>query len=160
MTMELSNSAKRVQDFLASQGFAFEVKELSQSTRTAQEAAESVGCDVSQIAKSLVFREKKTDLPILVIASGANRVDIKKIQKSTGLKLGRADANFVKERVGFAIGGVPPVGHLQPLQTILDPDLKNHAVIWAAAGTPFALFQLKPEDLQPMTQGRWVELSE
>jgi prolyl-tRNA editing enzyme YbaK/EbsC (Cys-tRNA(Pro) deacylase) len=149
-----------VQDFLTAKGFAFVVRELSESTRTAQEAADSVGCSVGQIAKSLVFKDKETREPVLVIASGANRVDLKKIRKETGIRLTRADGNFVKARVGFAIGGVPPAGHSQPLKTILDPALKQYDVIWAAAGTPFALFELKPEDLEPMTGGVWVDLAE
>ncbi len=136
------------------------VKELAGSTRTALETADSVGCSVSQIAKSLVFREKGTGLPVLVIASGSNRVDLKKIEKTTGLKPRKADAKYVKERIGFAIGGVPPGGHREPLKTIPDPDLKNHAVIWAAAGTPFAVFQLNPADLESLTDGMWVALSE
>lgn len=160
MSSNLPDSARRVQDFLTARGFAFEVKALPGSTRTAREAADSVGCQVAQIAKSLVFREKTTDAPILVIASGVNRVDLKKIETATGLKLGRADGNYVKQQVGFAIGGVPPAGHLQPLVTILDPDLKQYDTIWAAAGTPFAVFQLKPADLGPLTAGRWVDLSE
>lgn len=160
MKIKLSDSAKRVQDFLHAKGFSFEVKELPGSTRTAQEAANSIGCLVSQIAKSLVFKDIKTDRPILVIASGSNRVDVMKIQTSTGLKLGRADGNYVKKRVGYAIGGVPPAGHIEPLETILDPDLKNYDVIWAAAGTPFAVFKLKPMDLETLTEGKWVELSE
>jgi prolyl-tRNA editing enzyme YbaK/EbsC (Cys-tRNA(Pro) deacylase) len=160
MESELSSSAKRVQEFLLARGFAFQVKELHGSTRTAQEAADSVGCKVSQIAKSLVFREKETDRPILVIASGSNRVDPIKIEKSTGLKLGRADGKYVKERVGFAIGGVPPAGHNEPLETILDQDLKKFDEIWAAAGTPFAVFPLKPADLEPLTKGRWVDLAQ
>ncbi|MFO7665993.1 MAG: YbaK/EbsC family protein [Desulfobacterales bacterium] len=160
MASKLSDSAKRVQDFLSAKGFSFEVKELPGSARTAQEAADSVGCAVSQIAKSLVFREKKTDLPVLVIASGSNRVDLTKIEKETGLKLGKADGNFVKEKVGYAIGGVPPAGHNEPLETILDKDLRKYEVIWAAAGTPFAVFQLKPSDLEPLTNGRWIDLSE
>ena len=160
MASELSNSARRVQDFLASKGFSFEVRELPASTRTAQEAADSIGCTVGQIAKSLVFKEKNTGSPILVIASGSNRVDLQKINTATGLELGKADGKFVKERVGFAIGGVPPVGHKEPLQTILDPDLKNHETIWAAAGTPFAVFQLKAADLEPLTEGNWIDLSE
>ena len=160
MTSKLSDSAKRVQEFLIKKGFSFEVRELPGSTRTAQEAADSIGCEVAQIAKSLVFREKGTDLPVLVIASGSNRVDLAKIESKTGLKLGKADANFVREHVGFAIGGIPPVAHNEPLETILDPDLKNYDAIWAAAGTPFAVFQLKPADLEPLTQGRWVDLSE
>jgi prolyl-tRNA editing enzyme YbaK/EbsC (Cys-tRNA(Pro) deacylase) len=83
-----------------------------------------------------------------------------KIEKATGLKLGRADGTYVKENVGYAIGGVPPVGHNESLNTILDPDLKKYEEIWAAAGTPFAVFQLKPTDLESLTKGRWVDLSE
>ena len=160
MESKLSVSAKRVQDFLFAKGFSFEVKELPGSTRTAQEAADSIGCAVAQIAKSLVFSEKETGLPILVIASGSNRVDLAKIEKTTGLKLGRADGKYVKERVGYAIGGIPPVGHNESLETILDTDLKKYEVIWAAAGTPFAVFQLKPAELESLTNGRWIDLSE
>jgi prolyl-tRNA editing enzyme YbaK/EbsC (Cys-tRNA(Pro) deacylase) len=156
----LSNSAKRVQEYLSANGFSFEVRELPRSTRTAQEAADSIGCTVPQIAKSLVFKEKKTDRPILVIASGSNRVDVKKIQSTMGIKIGIADGKFVKERVGYAIGGIPPVGHNEPLETLLDRDLKNYDIIWAAAGTPFAVFQLKPADLEPLTKGKWIDLSE
>jgi prolyl-tRNA editing enzyme YbaK/EbsC (Cys-tRNA(Pro) deacylase) len=160
MVSELSDSAKRVQDFLFAKGFSFEVKELPGSTRTAQEAADSIGCAVAQIAKSLVFSEKETGLPILVIASGSNRVDLAKIEKTTGLKLGKADGKYVKEKVGYAIGGIPPVGHDKALETILDTDLKKYEVIWAAAGTPFAVFRLKPADLESLTNGRWIDLSE
>lgn len=160
MTSVLSNSAHRVQTFLAEKGFSFKVKELPGSTRTAAEAADSIGCEVAQIAKSLVFREKETNLPILVIASGSNRVDVAKIEHETGFKLGKADGNYVKERVGYAIGGIPPVGHNEPLETILDEDLKMYDVIWAAAGTPFAVFQLKPADLEPLTNGKWLQLAE
>ena len=77
-----------------------------------------------------------------------------------GLKLGKADGNFVKDRVGYAIGGIPPVGHNEPLEILLDNDLKKHETIWAAAGTPFAVFQLKPDDLEPLTNGKWIDLSE
>lgn len=160
MRSELSNSAKRVQEFISVMGFSFKVKELPGSTRTAQDAADSIGCTVSQIAKSLVFKEKTTDRPILVIASGSNRVDVKKIKKATGLKLGKADGNFVKDKVGYAIGGVPPVAHNIPLETLLDSDLKQYETIWAAAGTPFAVFQLEPSDLEPLTKGKWIDLSE
>jgi len=159
MAAVLSGSAGRVQDFLTARGFSFEVRELPGSTRTAQEAADSIGCTVSQIAKSLVFRDMESDRPVLVIASGSNRVDVAKIQKLTGLQLGKADGRYVKERVGYAIGGIPPVAHNERLATILDPDLMKYEVIWAAAGTPFAVFQLKPADLEPLTQGRWVDLA-
>jgi len=160
MTGTLRDSARRVQEFLNERGFSFDVQELPGSTRTAREAADSVGCQVAQIAKSLVFRNKANGDPVLVVASGTNRVDLRKIRTATGLKLGRADGNYVKEKVGFAIGGIPPAGHSRPLETILDPDLKQYEVIWAAAGTPFAVFQLKPADLQPLTGGRWIELAE
>jgi prolyl-tRNA editing enzyme YbaK/EbsC (Cys-tRNA(Pro) deacylase) len=157
---ELSASADRVQKFLLNKGFPFEVKELPGSTRSAQEAADSIGCTVAQIAKSLIFKEMETHLPILVIASGSNRVDVAKIERETGLKLGNADGNYVKERVGYAIGGIPPAGHNEPLETLLDADLKNYTEIWAAAGTPFAVFRLKPADLEPLTHGRWLDLAE
>jgi prolyl-tRNA editing enzyme YbaK/EbsC (Cys-tRNA(Pro) deacylase) len=160
MSTELSSSAQRVQHFLSQQGFACEVRELPGSTRTAQEAADSIGCTVAQIAKSLVFREEQSGRPILVIASGSNRVDLVKIEKATGLKLGKADGRYVRERVGYAIGGIPPVAHNEFLETILDPDLKKYDVLWAAAGTPFAVFQLKPADLEPLTRGRWLDLAE
>lgn len=160
MPFELSDSAKRVQDFLIERGFSFEVKELPGSTRTAVEAAESIGCSVSQIAKSLVFKNNETGLPVLVIASGSNRVDVTKVESATGLKLGKADGKYVKERVGFSIGGVPPAGHNEPLETLLDPDLKNYDVVWAAAGTPFAVFRLTPSELETLTKGRWTDLKE
>lgn len=160
MSVPLKDSVRRVQEFLSARGFAFEVKELPGSTRTAKEAADSVGCQVAQIAKSLVFKDEQTGEPVLVVASGVNRVDLKRIEAATGLSLGRADGNYVKEKVGFAIGGVPPAGHLHPLTTLLDPDLKQFDTIWAAAGTPFAVFQLRPADLEPLTDGRWVEMAE
>ena len=96
MEQTLKESAKRVQEYLTAKEFAFEVKELPGSTRTAQEAADSIGCTVAQIAKSLVFKDKSTQAPILVIASGTNRVDLKKIKKATGLKLGKSDGTFLK----------------------------------------------------------------
>jgi len=157
--MILSDNARRVQDFLAVRGFSCEVVELPGSTRTAMDAALSIGCAVAQIAKSLVFREEAFDRPILVVASGANRVDLAKIEKATGMKLGRADARYVKERVGYAIGGIPPAGNTAVLTTLLDTHLLNYEVIWAAAGTPFAVFALKPADLQSMTGGRWLDLA-
>ncbi len=160
MTSDLPESAKRVQEFLVRRGFSFVVKELPESTRTAQEAAAIIGCSVSQIAKSLVFREGTTGAPILVIASGSNHVDVDKVEKSTGLILGKADAKFVKKNVGYAIGGVPPVAHDQPMKAILDPDLRKYDLVWAAAGTPFTVFQLKPDDLGHLTGGDWVTLSE
>ena len=151
----------RICDLAAPLGLTVDLEFPSFSRITnLQEAADIVGCQVAQIAKSLVFREKTTGEPILVVASGANRVDLKKIEAATGLKLGRADGNYVKQQVGFAIGGIPPAGHTRPLETILDPDLQRFDTIWAAAGTPFAVFQLKPADLEPLTHGRWIPLRE
>lgn len=156
MNKELKGSAKKVQDTLVGNGFACTVKELPESTRTAEEAAKAIGCEVAQIAKSLIFIDKATGNPILVIASGANQVDVKKIEQSTGLHLIKADGKFVKERVGFAIGGVPPVGHNEKIRTLLDPTLKDFEWIWAAAGTPFAVFRLSSNEIQQMTSGEFL----
>lgn len=152
------SSATRVQTALNEKGFNCTVKELPDSTRTAEEAAKTIGCDVAQIAKSLVFIDQKSGFPVLVIASGINRVDTKKIEASTGMQLIKADGKFVKEKIGFAIGGVPPVGHLENVVTFLDPDLKKYETLWAAAGTPFAVFELHSCDLQRMTGGEFIEL--
>ena len=157
MGSELSNSAARVQAVLTAAGYTFEVTELPDSTRTAKEAAASIGCSVAQIAKSLVFKNDAGD-PVLVVASGVNRVDTAKVAAATGTALHKADADFVKARVGFAIGGIPPVGHSTALPTYLDRDLQQHEVIWAAAGSPFAVFRLTPTELGTLTGGRWLEL--
>lgn len=149
----LSSSARKVQDALTALGFAADVVELPTSTRTAAEAAQAVGCQVGQIAKSLVFKTQRTQRPILVIASGANRVDESKLARLVAEPLEKADADFVRERTGFAIGGVPPVGHLERLETYIDEDLFKYEEIWAAAGTPHAVFRLTPADLVRMTGG-------
>ncbi|HWQ84045.1 MAG TPA: YbaK/EbsC family protein, partial [Anaerolineales bacterium] len=119
----LSASAQKVQDALANLGMSLQVVELPGSTRTAVEAAEAIGCSVGQIVKSLVFKARRSGKPILVIASGSNRVDERKIEALIGEPLGKADADFVRQQTGFVIGGVPPVGHNQPLLTYLDADL-------------------------------------
>lgn len=159
MNRELSGSAKKIQNFLIDNGYSCEVKELPDSTRTADEAARAIGCEVAQIAKSLIFIDKASGKPILIIASGANQVDIKKLEQSKGLHLTKADGKFVKERVGFAIGGVPPVGHNEKITTFLDPSLMNYEWIWAAAGTPFAVFRLSSLEIQKMTDGEFVDLA-
>lgn len=156
----LPASAQRVQDHLHRHGFACTVLLLPHSTRTAAEAAAAMACQVAQIAKSLVFRNLDTDQPVLIIASGAHRVDVTNIERQTGLHLGKAEGAYVKERVGFAIGGIPPVAHATPLQTILDTTLQNYDQLWAAAGTPHALFRLTPDQLALMTGGTWLEVAE
>jgi prolyl-tRNA editing enzyme YbaK/EbsC (Cys-tRNA(Pro) deacylase) len=143
----------RVQSALAEKGLEAPVVELSTSTRTAAEAAASVGCDVAQIAKSLVFRAG--DETVLVIASGANRVDERKVAALIGVPIERAPAEFVREKTGFAIGGIPPLGHATaPRAIVIDEDLLQFGEIWAAAGSPFAVFRLTPADLVSISGGR------
>jgi prolyl-tRNA editing enzyme YbaK/EbsC (Cys-tRNA(Pro) deacylase) len=142
-------SALRIQALL---GPRFTVLEFEASTRTSADAAAAVGCAVAQIAKSLLFRAR-SGRPVLVIASGSNRVDEKKVAALTGEKISRADAEFVREHTGFAIGGVPPLGHATPPVTVIDEDLLRCETIWAAAGTPNAVFPLAPSDLVALTGG-------
>ncbi len=156
MAERLSPSAQRVQDALASLGFPHRVVELSQTTRSSAEAAQAIGCEVGQIVKSLVFRGKRSGRPILVAASGANRVSEKRIAELVGEPIERPDAEYVRARTGFAIGGVPPLGHSEPLDTFIDEDLMGYSEVWAAAGNPNAVFKLEPADLPRMTGGRVV----
>src|SRR5215207_6597509 len=150
----LSPSAQRVDDALRALGYRFDIIEHAESTRTAQEAADRAGCELGQIVKSLIFKGKVSGKPILVLTSGANRVDEKRISGYAGEIIGRADADFVRAVTGFAIGGVPPLGHLQQMETYIDEDFLGYQTIWAAAGTPNAIFELKTEDLQKMTDGK------
>ena len=150
----LSTSAQKIQDLLNSLGYNYTVVEHAESTRTAQEAADRAGCELGQIVKSLIFKGKDSHKPILVLTSGANRVDEKRITAYAGEHIVRADADFVRAATGFAIGGVPPIGHAQKMETYLDEDFLQYATIWAAAGTPNAIFELKTEDLQKMTSGK------
>ena len=154
----LSTSAQKIQDQLQSLGYDYTVIEHAESTRTAQEAADRAGCELGQIVKSLIFKGKESGKPILVLTSGANRVDEKRISDYAGEAIGRADADFVRAVTGFAIGGVPPVGHPQPMETYLDEDFLQYPTIWAAAGTPNAIFELQTADLQKMTGGNVVRV--
>ena len=150
---ELSAAALRVQQAVAAQGFDFNVREMPHSTRTAVDAAAAVGCSVAEIAKSLVFKAKTSGWAVLVIMSGRNQVDTKKLAALLGEKVGKADADFVRAQTGFAIGGVPPVGHAERLETYIDEDLLRLETIWAAAGTPHALFALPSNALEHLTGG-------
>ena len=154
----LSASAQRVQDALRALGFAHGVRESAQATRTAAEAARAVGCDVGQIAKSLVFKTGKTGRAVLVITSGANQVNEWRIGVLLKETLEKAPPAFVREHAGYAVGGIPPVGHAKPMETFIDEDLLRHSTIWAAGGTPNALFQVPPSDLVKMTGGRVVKV--
>jgi len=142
-------SALKVQ---AALGERFEVLEFDASTRTSEEAAAAIGCTVAEIAKSLVFRAQ-SGRPVLVVASGADRVDEKKVAALVGERIGRADADFVREATGFAIGGVPPVGHKTTPVVLIDEALMRFNGVWAAAGTPNAVFRLTPADLVALTGG-------
>jgi prolyl-tRNA editing enzyme YbaK/EbsC (Cys-tRNA(Pro) deacylase) len=149
----LSSSAQKVQDALGAFEVNCRVVEMPATTRTAKEAAAAIGCTVGQIAKSIVFRTVAGRIPILVIASGTNRVNEKRIQEIVGEAVEIADADYVRAVTGFVIGGVPPAGHASRIRTIVDADLLKFDVIWAAAGTPRAVFQLTPDDLQKITAG-------
>ena len=154
--MSLSTSAQRVQDALMKLGLILQVVELPDSTRSAAEAAEAIGCSVGQIAKSLIFKTRNSQEPILVIVSGPNRVDEKKIGALVGEMITKPDAHFVRQHTGFSIGGVPPVGHNQPINTFIDQDLLAFDEIWAAAGTPNAVFRLTGDDLVRATGGQVI----
>jgi prolyl-tRNA editing enzyme YbaK/EbsC (Cys-tRNA(Pro) deacylase) len=152
--MPLAASAQKVQDALTALGLPLTVLELPQSTRTSPEAAAAVGCEVGQIVKSIIFRAKHSDRVVLVLTSGANRVSERAVAELLGEPLAKADADFVRSRTGFVIGGVAPVGHLEPPVTFVDEDLLQYAEIWAAAGTPNALFRLTPAELVQISAGR------
>jgi len=158
--MPLSSNAQKVQEALNAIGLQLDVIELPDSTRTSQEAAQAIGCQVSQIAKSIVFRTLTSQRPILVIASSSNRVNEKTIANLIGEDIGKADADFVRSHTGFVIGGVPPLGHAEPLQIFIDHDLLQYSEIWAAAGTPHAVFRLTPEDLLRMSTGNVIRVTE
>jgi prolyl-tRNA editing enzyme YbaK/EbsC (Cys-tRNA(Pro) deacylase) len=156
--MSLKGSAARVQAELDRLGHPGRVRTFAETTRTSAEAAQQIGCSVGQIAKSLVFRAEPSGRPVLVIASGSNRVDEARVEAALGERLGRADAAYVRERTGFAIGGVAPLSHAEPPVIFIDRDLLQYAEIWAAAGSPFAVFPLTPADLLRMTGGRVIDI--
>jgi Cys-tRNA(Pro) deacylase len=150
-----SDGAMRIQAIL---GEAFRVLEFEQSTHSSAEAATAIGCDVAQIAKSMLFRA--TDgRPVLVVASGSNRVDEKKVAALLGQKIKRAEADFVLTHTGAAVGGVAPVGHPTPPETFLDRDLQAYPTIWAAAGSPNAVFALTPDDLAKLTGAAFADVA-
>jgi len=156
--MPLKPSAQRVQDALAARGFANGVVELPASTRSAAEAAAALGCTVEQIAKSMIFRGRDSGRAVLAVASGGHRVDEALLSAVVGEPIERAAPDFVRAETGFAIGGVPPLGHAQPLITVVDEALLGHPRIWAAAGHPQAVFPLTPDELVAMTRGRVARL--
>jgi prolyl-tRNA editing enzyme YbaK/EbsC (Cys-tRNA(Pro) deacylase) len=156
----LSSSATRVQQALRERGLATAVRQVPDSTRTAREAATALGCEVGQIAKSLVFRGERSGEPVLVIASGADRVDERRLAKVIGEPVARADPEFVRARTGFGIGGVPPVGHAEPIRALIEERLLASEPIWAAAGTPHAVFPLTADELRRVTGAEVVAVAQ
>ncbi len=160
MNQKLAKSARSVQEALQKAGLECKVMELQSSTRTALDAATSIGCDVSHIVKSLIFKTKETGRPVLVLASGATRVNEKQLESLTGESIIKADADYTREITGFAIGGIPPIGHKSTIDFIfIDRDLIQCDELWAAAGTPHAVFSIRSKDLLALTNGTVVQLS-
>lgn len=151
-------TALRTQSLLEAAGLPGRVVEFEQPTRTSAEAAEAIGCQVAEIAKSVVFRAKPSGQAVLVVASGDNRVCESKVAALVGEKLGRANPDFVREATGYAIGGVAPLGHATSVKLFLDRDLQRFATLWAAAGTPFSVFPLSPAQLQGLTGADWSDI--
>ena len=147
----LPPAAQRVADALAALGAPAEVRIMPASTRTAEEAAAACGCPRGAIVKSMIFRGAESGGAVLVLTSGANRVNEKRLGWSLGERLSRPDAAFVREATGFAIGGVAPVGHASPMRVVMDRDLFAFATVWSAAGTPHSVFPMAPERLAEIT---------
>ncbi len=155
----LPESVQRVQQVLQERGHTHPPHMLSDAARTAQQAADALGVQLGQIAKSIIFRRKSDGVAVLVITSGDRRVDEKKVAAITG-PIGRADADFVRAQTGFAIGGVPPLAHAQPSHSLIDRELFRFEQIWAAAGHPHAVFPLSPQDLQRLTQAPVADVAQ
>jgi prolyl-tRNA editing enzyme YbaK/EbsC (Cys-tRNA(Pro) deacylase) len=154
----LSPSAQRVQDALAAAGLSARVTEYATAARTSAEAAGVLGCAVGEIAKSLVFRLGEDDA-VLVIASGANRVDEARVAAVLGRPTRKADADFVRRVTGYAIGGIPPFAHATPIAAVVDRDLLRYEIVYAAGGTPNAMFPIRPPDLVRMADGMIADVA-
>lgn len=158
MHQKIVSPIDRVKDALLEKGLQFEIKQFTESTRTANEAAAAIGCEVAQIVKSLLFRTVETTQPILILASGKNRVNEQAIEVLVGEKIVKADADFAREITGFSIGGIPPLGNEKIRNIYIDQDLLDFETLWAAAGTPFAVFSLSASDIQKITHGKFVSI--
>jgi prolyl-tRNA editing enzyme YbaK/EbsC (Cys-tRNA(Pro) deacylase) len=154
----LSPSAQKEADALKKLNISCQVMELPESTRTAPEAAQAVGCVVGQIVKSLIFRSEESNNPVLILVSGSNRVDEAQIAMVIGENILRADPDFVREKTGFAIGGIPPIGFPTPITTLIDQALLKYEEVWAAAGTPHAVFSIQPAELVKAAGGRIISV--
>ena len=155
--MTLSKNSQRVQQALEQHGLGLEVVELDASTRTAQEAAQAVGCELGQIVKSLIFRSGENALLFLV--SGSNQLNIARVSAQLGMPIEKADADFARQASGYPIGGVPPLAHKTPMQTFIDHSLLDSDIVWAAAGTPHSVFKLESRLLQILTGGSIIKVT-
>lgn len=155
----MSKSLKRVKAALETANLDVEIMETGTDTRTAQQAADVAGCHVDQIAKSIIFKGETSGDAILFLTAGGNRVDTQKASKVAGEPLGKADAALIRAQTGFAIGGVSPLGHLNPIRAFLDPRLMEFEVIWAAAGTPHHIFPIAPEQLISVTNAQRADFT-
>lgn len=151
-------TALRVAQLLRDAGIQAQVVEFDRPTRTSAEAAAALGCEVAEIAKSIVLRGAESGQAVIVVASGANRVSEAKVAALLGEPLARADAEFVRTATGYAIGGVAPIGHAMPVKMLLDEDIRRFAAVWAAAGTPYSVFPLAPEELRRITGAEWSDV--
>lgn len=151
-------TAVRTWQLLRDAGIDTRVVEFEQPTRTSEDAAAAIGCSVAEIAKSIVFRGENSGRAVIVVASGNNRVSETKVAAKVGEPLARAEGDFVRAATGYAIGGVAPIGHSQPVTLLLDEDLRRFETIWAAAGTPFSVFPLTPDALSRLTGAEWADV--
>ena len=156
---ELPASALRVQDAARAKGLDITVVEMTESTRTAEDAASACGCAVAQIVKSLVFRGADSGKPYLMLVSGSNRLNETGVAATLGESLARPDAAYVRDVTGFAIGGIPPLGHAAPMRVFIDEDLLGYDTVWAAAGTPRAVFAVDPKRLAIATGASAMKVS-
>jgi prolyl-tRNA editing enzyme YbaK/EbsC (Cys-tRNA(Pro) deacylase) len=150
----MSKSLKRVRHALEQAGLAVDILEMSDSTRTAEEAAQAAGCALDQIVKSIIFRGEADGRAVLFLTAGGNRVDGAKASALAGEALGKADAQLIRGQTGFAIGGVAPIGHLSPIRAFFDPRLMEFDRVWAAAGTPRHIFAADPREIARISEAQ------
>jgi len=154
--MGQSHASQRVQDYLNQFDLDLEVKKFPASTRTAQDAADAIGCTIGQIVKSLIFRSDEK--PLLFLVSGDNRLDVSKVSRDLDISIEKANAQFVRDKSGYAIGGVPPVAHSEKMEVYIDRDLLSFEEVWAAAGTPHTVFRLNSNNLTRITDGQIIDV--
>ncbi len=154
----LSESASRVQNILDEKNIPLEIVKFETTTHTAQQAADTIGCDVAQILKSLVFVKKPSMELFLIAASGKNRVNTKTLKKYFGEKVTPADPQDILEKTGYAVGGVPPIGHIEPLLTLIDSDLLEYDALWASGGSAYEVFKISPQQLLDITGGTVLDI--